>query len=512
MNTGDIRSLDEEITTTAKSAGIVFFGTVSGSFLRYLFQIIIARHLGTDLFGLFFVGLAVYNVGSMVAAFGLPIGTVRYVAIYDGEKDKKRIKGTISAAGKLAALSGIIVSAFIFFFSTLISKYFFHNENLSIILKLFALVIPLTNLTTIFVSSSQGFKVLSHKVKVREFLEPSVRLTAVIIFFIFGWMLNGVILAYLISSALGAVCAFYLLKKIFPEISDKTFEPRRETRKLLSFSWPLLFINFFGLVMLWTDTIMLAYFTTAQDVGIYSAAQRTALLGSIVIVSFVSIFSPIISDLYNKGKTGSLNSYLKAVTKWIFTLCFPVYLILIYSSRSILSLFGKPFIQGSASLIILCAGWIVYSSASLSGQMIVMTGRQKLQLINMIGILTVNIVLNLILIPKFQIQGAAAATSISLVLFSILEIAEILLIFKITPFRKDFLKPLCAGTISLAALFALSKIGLPVSKGIVMPLVISSVLFLVFYAFTIFIAGLQEEDKYLLNKIKAKIFQSGGKV
>lgn len=511
MNTRNIRAIDEEITATAKGAGIVFFGTVAGSFLRYLFQIIVARHLGTDLFGLFFVGLAVYNVGSMVAELGLPSGTVRYVAIYEGENDRRRVKGTIVASTRLAALSGILVGALIFFFSNPLSKYLFHTESLSIVLKLFALVIPFRNLTSIFISSSQGFKILSHKVKIREALEPSVRIAGAIVFFIFGWMLKGVILAYLISSVLGAICAFYFLRKIFPEISIKAFEPTMETRKLLNFSWPLLFIQFFGLVMLWTDTLMLAYFTTAQDVGIYSAAQRTALLGSIIIVSFVSIFSPVISDLYNKKKTESSESYLKAVTKWVFTLSLPINLLLIFSAKPILSIFGAQFVEGSVCLVILCVGWIIYSSVSVAGQMIVMTGKQKLQLINMIGVLTVNIVLNLLLIPKFQIQGAAAATSISLVLFSILETVEILLIFKITPYRKDLLKPLFAGSVALMALFAISNSTLLVSKGELVSLVINSAIFFALYALIISLTGLQEEDKYLLNKIKIKIFQSNKK-
>jgi O-antigen/teichoic acid export membrane protein len=145
---------------------------------------------------------------------------------------------------------------------------------------------------------------------------------------------------------------------------------------------------------------------------------------------------------------------------------------------------------------------------SVAGQMIVMTGRQKMQLINMTAILAINILLNLILIPKFQILGAAAATAISLTLFSLLETIEILLLFKIFPFRKDFFKPLVAGTISLFVLYLLSSLGLSASMDGLMLLVVNSTIFFVLYFIATYLIGLQEEDKYLLAEIKTRISQS----
>ncbi|MFQ6082633.1 MAG: flippase [Candidatus Aminicenantia bacterium] len=505
MKKNDFQASSQEITTIAKGAGIVFIGTIIGAGLRYVFQIIIARNLGVELFGTFFLGFAVFKVAGMITELGLPNGIIRYVALFYGERDERRVKGIITLAVKVVILSSIIIATLIILLSKTISFNLFHKIELTNILRLFAMAIPFTTLTTILVFSTQGFKIMKYKVLVREIFEPLVRITLVIILFIFGWKLYGVIFSYLIPLILGPLLAFYYLKKIFPQITRKEVLPIYETKKLLDFSWPLLFVQFLGLSMLWIDTLMLGFFKTFQDVGIYSAAQRTALLGSIIISSFNSIFAPVISDLYNRKELDKLNNYFKTVAKWIFTFSFPLFLLMIFFAESILNVFGHEFIKGATCLIILSIGWIIYSGVGSVGQMIIMSGRQKLHLVNMSSILFMNIILNLILIPKYGIIGAAIATSTSIILFSIIELIQVYLILKIHPYRKDFLKPLFAGGVSLFTLSLLTELIIcNIYSGMLKSLILGSVAFIGIYILIFYILGLQEEDKIVLEKIKEK--------
>ncbi|MCZ2845869.1 MAG: flippase, partial [Candidatus Bathyarchaeota archaeon] len=494
----------EEIVTIAKGAGIVFIGTTIGSGLRYIFQIIIARNLGAELFGAFFLGFAVFKVTGMIAELGLPNGIVRYVAIFHGARDERRVKGIIASVVTAAIFSGIVVASLVILLSKTIAFNLLHKMELTNVLRFFALAIPFTTLTTMLVFSTQGFKIMKYRVFVREIFEPSLRLIMVIILFIFGWKLYGVIFAYLIPGIFGTLLAFYYLKKIFPQITRGEVLPIYETKKLLDFSWPLLLVQFFGLTILWTDTLMLGFFKTFKDVGIYSAAQRTALLGSIIMISFNSIFAPVISDLYNRRELNKLNNLFKTVAKWIFTFSFPIFLLMIFFAKSILNIFGSEFIPGATCLIILSIGWLIHSSTGSVGQMITMTGRPKLNLMNVTGVLISNIILNLLLIPKYGILGAAIATAISLGLINMITILEGSLILKMYPYRIDFFKPLIAGCVSLVALFFYTKHIL--QNHINFQLFIGVLIFLVLYSITLVLLGVREEDKIVLEKIKTKLF------
>ena len=64
----------QEITVLARGAGIVFVGTLFGLILKYIFQLIVARHLGAQLFGAFFLGVTIFSILERLSGLGLPNG------------------------------------------------------------------------------------------------------------------------------------------------------------------------------------------------------------------------------------------------------------------------------------------------------------------------------------------------------------------------------------------------------------------------------------------------------
>ena len=174
-----MQTANSDLTIIAKGAGLGIIGSIAGSGLRYLFDIILARNLGPELFGLFILGFAVFRISTMVAEHGLSNGVVRYVALFCGEKDFGRVKGIILAATKLAFFSSLVVSLIVILFSSPIALIVFRNRELTTIFILFSLAIPFTTVTTIFLFAAQGFKTIRSKILVRELFEPSGRIILV---------------------------------------------------------------------------------------------------------------------------------------------------------------------------------------------------------------------------------------------------------------------------------------------------------------------------------------------
>lgn len=495
-----------EIITIAKGAGIVLLGLILGFGFKYVFQIIIARNLGPGPFGLFVLGDGIFKVSVMIAQIGLPYTIVRYVALFQGQNDDRHTKGIIISAVRLSGISSLVVALLIIIFSKTIAENIFHNIELTNILRIFAFAIPITTFTTMFVHSTQGFKIMKYKVIVREITEPLGRIVIVVIMFYLSFKLYGVLFAYLLSLIFGMLLSFYYLKKIFPQIARKKVQPIYDIKKILRFSWPLFFAQFFGHVLLWADVFILGLLRSAGEVGIYGAAQKTALIGTMMIGAFNSIFGPIISDLYNRKEFKNLNDYFKIVTKWIFTLNFPVSLILIFYAPLILHIFGSEYIHGTTCLIILCLGWLIHSSVGPVFQMNTMTGKPVLNFINTFSMLLLNIILNILLIPKYGIIGAAFATSISIGLASTIAILQVYYFLKMHPYRMDFFKPLISGTVSLAGLFILKK--LEFLKMTFLHTLIGIMVFLLLYGILLFLFGFREEEKIVLKKIKTKLFSN----
>ncbi len=504
MRKNEFQIPDRETVTIAKGAGIVFVGTLAGSGLRYLFQIIMARSLGPQLFGVFFLGFVVFRLAGTIAEMGLPSGVVRYVALFQAKGDKRRIKGIIVLALILALLSSLVVASLLVSLSRTLALNLFHQIELVDVLRLFAIAIPFTTLTTIMVFSTQGFKIMKYMVIVREIFEPSSRVLLVSIFFLLGWKLYGAVFAYSFVAVQGTILGYHCLKRTFPQITREELQPIYETKKLLNFSWPLLFVQFFSLTNLWIDTVMLGYFRTSQEVGIYSAAQRTAFLGALLIFSFNTIFAPVISDLYANRRFCELSNYFKAVAKWTFTFNFPLFLIMIFFAESILNIFGSEFVPGATSLIILSIGWLVLSSTGSVSQIITMSGRSKLSLINASSVLVINILLNSLLIPQYGVTGAALATAISVGFGGTIALLEVSVILRIHPYRLNFFKPLIAGCMSFGILFILERYMLRNSNFIFFIALV--LIFILVYSYMLFLFGIDEEDRIILERLKRRLF------
>ena len=88
-------------------------------------------------------------------------------------------------------------------------------------------------------------------------------------------------------------------------------------------------------------------------------------------------------------------------------------------SKMILGFFGPGYIEARWALIILLIGQAVNALCGSVGVYMNMTGKQVVFQRILVTAFTINVVLNLVLIPKYDLLGAAIATTISTVFWNI---------------------------------------------------------------------------------------------
>jgi O-antigen/teichoic acid export membrane protein len=504
MSDHGIKENPEEIFTIAKGASHALAGTICGTALRFLFRAIIGRYLGPILLGVYFIGLGVFRISERVACLGIQNGILRYVPLYRGARDEKRLKGTIVLGLRIVGVAGVCVAAAAFFGSDFMARNIYHNSELTTVLRVFSVAIPFSAITAILLFSTQAFKIMKYKVFVREFQEPLMGIVIFMVLFMFGWKLKGALLAVLLSVLFGTFLAYIFLKKVYPPIAEKDACYIFEAKKLFQFSFPLFFVGFFYLIILWMNTLLIGYFLTVEEVGIFGAAHNIAMLGLVVVNAFVSIFAPIVSDISARGESKKLEELYKVITKWILTLSFPLFLLMIYFDREILTLtFGETFIDGAFVLVILSIAMLVNSFIGAAGFLTAMSGKPKLELANLGVTLFFNALLSILLIPKYGIPGAAYATLVAFIILNVMRIIEVRILFRIHPFRMDLYKPLLSGGVSFLVLFSATKY-LPIFLNTFFYFVSGALLFVGVYILMIFVFGLADEEKLIFAKIKKK--------
>jgi O-antigen/teichoic acid export membrane protein len=483
----------------AKGAGLVLFGTAVGNGLRYIFHVLIARRLGTERFGLFILGLTIFTTAEILALLGLSQGIVRFVSLFLGQENPGRIKGIVLQASRAVVGTGIAVGAALLLLAKPLAFELFGQPDLAPVIRAFAVIIPFSALGTILLFSFQGLRVLEYKIVIGELAEPTLRIVSVPIVFALGAGLQGIVLSYGLVTLLILALAGFALGRAFPPLFQARCPPAYEGRRLFQFSWPLLFSQFLGQLLLATATFLLGIMGAPEDVGVYGAALRTSLIASLVLSSLQAVFAPLAADLDSRKEHGNLGNLFKLASKWALSPTLPICLLFMLLAEPICRLFGAPFVRGAGALAVLSAGWLVHSALGLSGTLLVMSGRSRLFLADMGLLVVLNGALCAFLIPRAGVLGAAQATAFSVVLVDILMLVQVYQLMRIHPFRNDFLKPIAAVAAAVATTWLTAE---RVFRGIqgILPLMILCALCIMIYVLILAALKFSPEERLVLKR------------
>jgi O-antigen/teichoic acid export membrane protein len=250
------------------------------------------------------------------------------------------------------------------------------------------------------------------------------------------------------------------------------------------------------------QTIFLGTLSAVSAVGIFSAATRVNLLGQMFHQSIATVSRPIISELHDRGDRKSIASFYQTTTKWTFTLNLPLFLIVLLFPSTILGVFGASFVAGATALSILAWRNLVEAGTGISGVVIDMTGRTKLKLINSVITTALILILNVLLIPRWGLAGAAAAALIASITLNFLRVSEVFLLYRMIPYDVSFFKPVAAGLLALSVTWAMRQL-LHTESNLVLA-GLNATLLVSVYAALVFALGLSQEDRLVLNRLRKR--------
>lgn len=496
--------LDRIAEKIAKGGGINFVSKIIGTALGFLIVLVLARFLGAESLGLYFLGVALLTILGIPSRLGLHMGSLRFVSIFNSEKNNEKVKGVIIISLLLSFQSGLIIAIIIYSLNGFIANYFFHYDDMAIVIRLFSFAIPFYSSFLVAAFIALGFKAAKYHAYTSNLLNPIINLALIVLFIlIFGLSLNEAILAKILSYVFIFFIAIFYIYKIFPALFDRRIKPIYGTSKLLRFSLPLVGTNFLQYLIMWTDIFLIGFFLTPSDVGIYRTSVEVSLFLILIFGAFNTIFAPFAADLYHKKEINKLDGIFKITTKWIFYLTIPIFIIIISLSQEILKIFGPEFILGSNVLILLAVSQFINASTGNVAMALIMSGREKLELLNTLLIASINIILNILLIPIYGIFGAAISTGFSIISINLLRLIEVYFILKIFPYDKKIFKGIVAGFVTFVLIFLLKRYLLNLHY--IALIIIISLLTIIIFLSLFKILKFDEEDKLILNIIKSKL-------
>ncbi len=423
-----------------------FIFKVTGLFFGYLFTLLIGRFLGADAMGYFSISFTVLNVAMIFALLGIDNAIVKFIS-----QDKDKLELFCKKTLIIVIVASSFISILLFQYSDFLSENFFNLESssqLSFFLKIVALTIFPFAILRFFSNVFRGLKRTKEYVLFSEML-PFMAATiflGVLLFILEPKNIFSVI-AFLVGVLLSLIVSIFLwlLTKRnikIKENKEKTGETKRNLtiKNILNIALPMAFASSMFLIMGYLDKILLGIFSNETSLGIYHICFQIAKAVTLPLFAINSIIAPKFAETYKKGNHNELKKIANQSTKVIFWSSFPILLIIFLFPSFILNLFGEEFIGGIIPLLILGFGFLVNSISGSVGLFLQMTSKEKLfQWILLVAVM-INLILNLIFIPKYGIMGAALGTTISMIFWNLVSVLAVRRVFKINMMYLPFLK------------------------------------------------------------------------
>lgn len=419
-----------DLSTLLSSATLVIVGQLFFSISKLGERIVIARLLTPEAYGEVSIGIAIMSITVTIALVGLRQGVPRYISRYDDQRD---IRGAWLTGLLIGGAVGVALAAGLILGADTVVALLFDRSDAAALLVLFALAIPFVIGMQVGVGAVRGLENTIYRTYTRDILYPGLRLVVLVALLATGAGILAAGYAYVLAAAVTFVAIHLLLHRLLPLVG----EVRTHARKMLVFSIPLVLSTVLSRLLTRTDTLMLGFFRSSFEVGLYSAAFPLASALVLFLSSFGFMYLPVASRLDAADKRDEIDAIYKLTTKWIFVLTFPGFLTLVAFPDDVLAaLFGAEYVPASAALSILAVGFFTRAAFGRSRETISALGFTTYLLVTNVFAFGLNVGLNLVLIPRYGPEGAAVASALSFVGLNLAVFAFLKHRFDISPFSK----------------------------------------------------------------------------
>lgn len=383
-----------------KNTAWMFLGQVAGMAIAFFVNILIARYLGPESYGVINYVISFGMLFSFIASLGIDIIVIRELIKAPEQKDK-----FLGTSFILKIVGGLVALLFIILFS-------FLEDDVSI--RTFLIVYGLIfvcqsfHVISLFFQSAVQAKKSALAQIITNIISAVIKTIAVFMGLGVGWFVFFLVLDAIILSI--SLLIIGLKNHINP------FKWRFDyllVKNILKDSWPLIFSTMAVSFYMRMDQIMLGNMVNQASVGIYAAAVKFSEVWY-VIPSIIcgSLFPAIINA--KKVSHQSFNRRLRGLYALLFWLAFFIAIIMTFSAKPIIYLlYGQSYMDAAPVLQVHIWATIGAFLGFGVSQYLISENLTKIYFVCTLSGAVINLILNLWLIPVYGAIGAAIATLIA---------------------------------------------------------------------------------------------------
>jgi stage V sporulation protein B len=360
------------------------------------------RILGPKPYGEFGVIMSLLTVLEVFLARGIRDSVTKYTAEFPEKSQAIKRQGLAVEA----IFGGLVFLLFVLTAKPIALA--FHDTNLTRPLRISAFIIPFIALYSVSIGHLSGKRMFGKRALAMS-VQSLGKVAGVYILAMMGFGLQGAVSGYVISYALALLAAFYFSRE------DRQESGAFPASKLLFFAIPIvIFSSILSLLMNLDIFFVKTLVKEGQAAGYYASALAMTRAPYLVFYAFAITLLPIISQLTSSNRLQEASRYINKSLRFLLILLVPLALLINGLSGPIIQgIYSARYLPAARPLSILIFGITFLTFFSVLAAVITGSGRPKTSMALACAVLPLDFLLNLLLVPRFGLSGAAAATTLT---------------------------------------------------------------------------------------------------
>lgn len=426
----------------ARGSALTGSGAVVAALGGVALTLVVARAFVPELAGTFFASTTLFLIVATLAQLGTDVGLVRYLSAHSVTGQRHRLRETLRVALLPVLVVSVCCAVAIVLVAPAVARWIgspaVYDDAVSM-LRWLAPFVPVVAVYGALLAATRGRGSMRHTVAIDSVFRTVAQPALVALSALAGWGPTVAALAWVAPYVVGCGwCAAVLLAdsrsghraESSSQGAIASSAPESATTSALRrdfWSFTAARAVSAAVVMVWRrfDILLVAALAGPADAAVYTVATRFLVVGNLGIQAVQMTVSPQLGRLFARDDNDGAQRVFAISTLWTMVFSWPLYLVTAAAAALVIPVFGSGYSAGTSSVVVLSMAMLVSTACGSVDAVLLMSGRSLVSLANAVATLAVNIVLDLLLIPRLGILGAALGWACSIVLRNLLALVQI---------------------------------------------------------------------------------------
>lgn len=428
----------DHLKRLARGGTATLIGAASSAVCGIVLVVVITRGFDKETAGTFFAASALFVIALAVVELGTDAGLTRLIPQKLVHGQHQLVPAVLFAAVLPVLLLSTAAAVLLWVFAGTLGQLIADSSSadFTALVRILVWFLPVAAVFDTLLATTRGLGTMRTTVLLENVTRLLTQVTAVLIATVAGAGIATVAVVWALPYLLGVVAAAAWLRRLAGRQSIRftlSARDRETSREFWRFTRPRSFARISQIALKRADIVLVAALASPAEAAIYTAATRFMVVGQLGVKAIQQVLAPQLSRLFAEGATDQAREVAHTSTTWSVMLAWPLYLGCAVLAPLVLSIFGSGYSSGNEVVVILALTMLVGVGTGPVDVILLMAGRSWLSFGNNLLAVVLDLGLDVVLIPRYGILGAAIAWSVAIVVSNLAAVAQVWRHLHMTP-------------------------------------------------------------------------------